>query len=150
MGRPTLLLLALSLVLVACGGGSDQTLGEGRSLDRCSLITPEEAAQWLGQPVSAAPSEDLDGDPSPVTCLYEGANATVLLQVRDGDVFFSEPGSASRSGDDIPGLGEDAYGDPESINFLQNDWSVGLGRIIGLIDEAALVEMAKIVSTRLP
>lgn len=149
-----LLTAVLALALTACGsgdgGGDGETLGEGRPLDRCSLITIDEAAEWLGSPVTAAPSEGLDGQPSPVTCLYEGANATVLVQVRDGDIFHSEPGSPSRIGDDIPGLGEDAYGDGSSVNFLQNDWSVAVGLIIGLLDEAALQEVAEAVSARLP
>ena len=84
------------------------------------------------------------------TCLYEGANATVLLQVRDGSVFFAEPGSESRTGEDVDGLGEDAFVDSESVEVLQNDWSVAIGQIIGRVDQDALVEMARIVSSRLP
>jgi hypothetical protein len=143
--------IAMALVFTACGGGDDDTLGaEGRELDRCSLMTAEEAAQWLGDPVTAAPSEDLDGDPDPVTCYYQGANASVLLQVRDGAVYFAEPGSASRIGDDVEGIGEDAFMDSDSIEVLQNDWSVAIGLISGVIPEDALVGMAEIVSGRLP
>ena len=146
-----LLFIAMALVVTACGDGDGDTLGaEGRDLDRCSLMTVEEAAQWLGDPVTAAPSEDLDGGPSPVTCLYEGANASVLLQVRDGAVYFAEPGSASRTGEDVEGIGEDAFMDSDSIEVLQNDWSVAIGLITGLIEDDALVGMAEIVSDRLP
>lgn len=138
----------LILVLVACGGNGGEA--DGRELDRCSLMTAEEAARWLGEPVVAAPSEGFDGEVNPVTCLYEGANATVLLQVRDGSVFFAEPGSESRTGEDVDGLGEDAFVDSESVEVLQNDWSVAIGQIIGRVDQDALVEMARIVSSRLP
>lgn len=151
MRRLLLLSAALALVVAACGGGDGDTLGaEGRELDRCSLITTEEAAQWLGDPVTAAPSEGADGNPSPVTCLYEGANASVLLQVRDGAVYFAEPGSDSRTGQDVAGIGEDAFIDSDGIEFLQNDWSVSIGLILGILDQEAFVGMAEIVSGRLP
>lgn len=151
MRKLLLLCLALALASVACGGDGGETLGaDGRELDRCSLMTTEEAAQWLGDPVTAAPSEGLDGDPSPVTCLYEGTNATVLLQVRDGAVYFSEPGSDSRTGEDVEGIGDDAWIDSDGIEILQNDWSVSIGLIIGLLEDEAFVEMAEIVSGRLP
>lgn len=142
---------AVAVGVVACGGDDSGTLGaDGRELDRCSLITVEEAAQWLGDPVSAAPSEGLDGNPNPVTCFYEGTDASVLVQIRDGAVFFAEPGSDSRSGEDVAGLGEDAFIDSDSIEVLQNDWSVAIGHISGLLGEGSLLEMAQIVSDRLP
>jgi hypothetical protein len=151
MRKLMLLFIAMALVVTACGDEDGDTPGaEGRDLDRCSLMTVEEAAQWLGDPVTAAPSEDLDGSPSPVTCLYEGANASVLLQVRDGAVYFAEPGSASRTGEDVDGIGEDAFMDSDSIEVLQNDWSVAIGLITGLVEDDALLGMAEIVSDRLP
>lgn len=151
MRKLLVLSVAMAIALAACGGGDDDALGaEGRELDRCSLMTVEEAAQWLGDPVTAAPSEDFDGNPDPVTCFYEGANASVLLQVRDGAVYFAEPGSASRTGEDVDGIGEDAFMDSDSIEVLQNDWSVAIGLITGLLPDDALVGMAEIVSGRLP
>lgn len=114
------------------------------------MISAEEAAQWLGGPVEAAPSEDANGDPSPVTCLYEGANAVVLVQIRDGDVFHAEKGSESRTGEDVAGLGEDAYTDGTRVSFLQNEWSVSVSQIIGLVEGDDLVEMARLISGRLP
>lgn len=143
--------MALVVVVVACGGGDGSSSGaEGRELDRCSLITADEAAEWLGDPVSAAPSEALGTEPDPATCLYEGAEATVLLQVRDGAVYFAEPGSDSRTGEDVADLGEDAFMDSDSIEVLQNDWSVAIGHISGPLDDGALLEMARLVSDRLP
>lgn len=143
--------ISIALIVAACGGDDGNTLGVGeRDLDRCSLMTVEEAAEWLGDPVSAAPSEGFDGDPNPVTCRYDGANATVLVQVRDGAVFFSEPGSDARTGEDVEGLGEDAFMDADSIEFLQNDWSVSIGLISGLPEDGALLEIAPIISDRLP
>lgn len=148
--RFLLLVSALLVPVVACGGGDGDTpAAEGRELDRCSLITTQEAAAWLGEPVTASPSESL-GEVSPVTCLYEGANATVLVQVRDGSVYFAEPGSQSRTGEDVEGIGEDAFIDSDGIEILQNDWSVSIGRITGVVEEEALLEMARVVSDRLP
>lgn len=151
MRRLVILSLAATLAFVACGDGDSGSLGgDGRELDRCSLITTEEAAEWLGEPVTAAPTEDFDGNPDPVTCLYEGAEATVLLQVRDGAVYFAEPGSDSRTGEDVEGIGEDAFIDSDSIEVLQNDWSVAIGQISGVPEPGALVEMARLVADRLP
>lgn len=151
MRRHLIRALFIALVIGACGGADTDTPGAGgRDLDRCSLMTVEEASGWLGDPVSAAPSEGPDGNPSPVTCRYDGADANVLVQVRDGAVFFAEPGSDTRTGEDVEGLGEDAFMDSDSIEVLQNDWSVSIGLISGLIEDGALVEMASIVSDRLP
>ena len=143
------LVWVMALLLAACGG-EEPGLGEGRELDRCSLVTTDEAAQWLGEPVEAAPSEGVNGEPSPVTCLYKGTNATVLVQVRDGEVFFAEKGSPSRSGDDIEDLGEDAFTDGSKVEFLQNDWSVSISLISGLIDDGAVLDMARVISDDLP
>ena len=80
-----LVTLALALIVAACGSGNDggDVLGLGdRDLDRCSLISAQEAEQWLGGTVSAAPSDGIDGKPDPVTCLYEveGSFNSVFVQ----------------------------------------------------------------------
>jgi hypothetical protein len=153
-GTRSLALLGAVLLLVAaagCGGGSDETSSNGdRALDRCSLVTPDEAAQWIGAPVTAAPAEGIDGNPDPVTCMYEGSSAKVLVQVYDGEVYFAEPGSASRVGVDVEGLGEDAFIGDGSVRFLQNGWSASLGQISGLVDDDSLLAMAHLMSSRLP
>lgn len=142
--------LSFATATAACGG-DEEVLGVGdRDLNRCSLITVEEAEDWLGAPVEAAPSEGLDGEPDPVTCLYEGAGGSVLVQVRDGAVFHSEPGSPSRIGEDVPGVGEDAFRDNDSVQFLQNDWSVSVSQILGIPEAENLIEMARLVAGRLP
>ena len=142
--------LCAAVALAACGG-DDEVLGVGdRDLNRCSLITVEEAEDWLGAPVEAAPSQGLDGEPSPVTCLYEGANGVVLVQARDGAVFHAEPGSPTRVGQDVPGIGEDASRDNDSVQFLQNEWSVSISQIAGLPNIDDLIEMARLVAERLP
>lgn len=150
MTRFVVLVLAASVMVAACGGGDDSGNVEGRELDRCSLVTVEEAEDWLGAPVEAAPSEDLDGSPDLVTCYYQGATGSILLQVRDGAVYFAERGSAARLPQDVPDLGEDAHMDNDSVRFLQNDWSVSVGQIGGVPDAAELLEMARLVSSRLP
>jgi hypothetical protein len=135
---------------VAACGGEEEVLGLGdRDLDRCSLITVEEAEDWLGAPVDAAPSEAL-GEPDPVTCYYQGANGSILLQVRDGAVYHAEPGSPSRIGEDVPGVGEDAFRDNDSVQFLENDWSVSVSQISGVPNMDNLIEMAGLVAERLP
>ena len=137
-------------MLGACGGDEGSSVAEGRELDRCSLVTVEEAEDWLGAPVEAAPSEDLDGSPDLVTCFYQGATGSILLQVRDGAVYFAEPGSPARLEQDVTDLGEDAHMDNDAVRFLQNDWSVSVGQISGVPDPAELLEMARLVSSRLP
>ena len=63
MRKPAALTIVLAMIVAACGNGGDEdALGMGdRGLDRCSLITVDEAGQWLGSPVFAAPSEGFDG-----------------------------------------------------------------------------------------
>lgn len=150
-----LVILAFALIAAACGtgDGGDDVLGLGdRDLDRCSLISAQEAEQWLGGTVSAAPAEGIDGEPDPITCLYqvEGSPNSVFLQVYDGEVFFAEPGSAARTGETLEGLGEDAWTKEGDVNFLQNDWTVSVSRITGLVSDANLLEMAELISSRLP
>jgi hypothetical protein len=148
--RWLMIVLALATAVAACGS-DNEVLGLGdRDLDRCSLITVEEAEDWLGAPVEAATSEGLDGEADPVTCYYEGANGSILLQVYDGAVFFAEPGSPARLGEDVAGLGEDAFRDNDSVKFLQNDWSASVSQISGVADIDHLMEMAELMSERLP
>ncbi len=153
-GTRSLALFGAVLLLVStagCGGGSDDTSSNGdRALDRCSLVTPDEAAQWIGAPVTAAPAEGIDGNPDPVTCMYEGSSAMVLVQVYDGEIYFAEPGSPSRVGEDVEGLGEDAFIGDGSVRFLQNGWSASVGQISGLVDDDSLLAMAHLMSSRLP
>jgi hypothetical protein len=129
-------------------------LGLGdRGLDRCSPISAAEAEQWLGAPLAEpAPTEGIDGGPDPVTCFYEKADdgASLLVQVYDGAVFFAEEGSAARTGETIDGLGEDAWMGDGSVKFLQNDWSVSVSRIVGPIPDEGILELAKLVASRLP
>jgi hypothetical protein len=147
--------LAIALIATACGGGDsdDDVLGLGdQDLDRCSLMTAEEAEQWLDGTVSAAPSEGIDGKPDLVTCLYEvdGTFSSVFVQVYDGEVYFAEPGSAARTGETLQGLGDDAWTQAGDINFLQDDWTVSVARISGQVPDADLLEMAQLISSRLP
>jgi hypothetical protein len=153
-----ILLVVGSVVVGSCGGGddsvveSDQPGSVERELDRCSLISEAEAESWMGPGVTAGPAEGFDGEPDLVTCLYEveGAFNSVLVQVYDGEVYFAEPGSPSRTGEDLAGLGEDAWTKPGDVNFLQNDWTVSVSRISGQATDAALLEMAEMISSRLP
>lgn len=143
------MLLVGLLVVVSCGGGDEKTLGEGANSTGVASSRSRKPGSGSGnrstQNRARAPTE-----PGPVTCLLEGADAIVLVQVRDGDVFHSEPGSSSRVGEDVADLGEDAYSSGDDVDFLQNDWSVSVSVIFGLVDEAALIEIAQIVSDRLP
>ena len=148
--RLLVIVVTLATALTACGG-EEEVLGLGdRDLARCSLVTVEEAEDWLGAPVEAAPSEGFDGEPNPVTCLYRGATGSILVQVRDGAVYHAEPGSPSRLGEDVPGIGEDAFRDNDSVQFLQNDWSVSVSQIGGIPNVESLTEMARLVAGRLP
>ena len=74
----------------------------------------------------------------------------MLVQVYDGAVYFAEPGSPSRIGEDLTGLGEDAWTKTGDVNFLQNDWTVSVSRISGQVSDAALLEMAELISSKLP
>ena len=147
--------LALALIAAACGNGDggEDVLGLGdRDLDRCSLVSAQEAEQWLGGTVSAAPSDGIDGKPDPVTCLYqvEGSPNSVFVQVYDGEVFFAEPGSAARTGETLEGLGEDAWTKEGDVNFLQDNWTASVTRITGRVSDADLLKMAELISSRLP
>jgi hypothetical protein len=147
--------LAVALIATACGGGDseDNVLGLGdQDLDRCSLVTTEEAEQWLGGTVSAAPAEGFDGEPDLVTCLYEaeGTPNVVFVQVYDGEVFFAEPGSAARTGETLEGLGDDAWTKAGDVNFLEDNWTVSVSQISGPVSDADLLEMAQLISSRLP
>jgi hypothetical protein len=154
------LILVLALMVSACGGdaaggsgGGDAVLGLGdRGLDRCSLISETEAEAWLGGTVTAAPSEGFDGESDPVTCFYEAddSNKSILVQVYDGEVFFAEEGSAARSGETIEGLGDDAWKGQGKVSFLQSDWTASVSLISGLIPDEDILEMAELMSSRLP
>ncbi len=149
--------LVIALITASCGGGGgdsdDDVLGLGdRDLDRCSLVTIEEAAQWLGGTVSAAPADGIDGQPDPVTCLYEADESfnSVFVQVYDGEVFFADSDSAARTGETLEGLGDDAWTKEGDVNFLQDDWTTSVSRISGTVSNADLLEMAQLISSRLP
>jgi hypothetical protein len=116
------------------------------------LISAGEAEQWLGGTVSVAPSDGIDGKPDPITCLYQKVDAftSILIQVYDGEVFFAEEGSASRTGDTIDGLGEDAWIGDGKVGFLQNGWSASVSRISGTIPDEDILEIAQLMSSRLP
>ncbi|MGB7861735.1 MAG: hypothetical protein WBM90_14670 [Acidimicrobiia bacterium] len=143
------------LVLAACGGddaGSGGGGGDERELDRCSLVSAQEAEEWIGVG-TAQPSEGIDGEPDLVTCLYanEAEDMIILVQVYDGEVYFAEKGSGSRvGGTDVADLGEDAFYQDGAYRFKQNDWSVSVARISGLIPDESLLEMAELIESRLP
>ncbi len=103
--RGIALVFLLVMAVSACGG--EDVLGMGdRQLDRCSLMSAEESEQWLGASLSEpASSEGIDGEPDPVTCLYQNEMASLLIQVYDGEEFFAEEGSPARTGETIEGLG---------------------------------------------
>lgn len=146
-----LLGVVLLLSAVAGCGGGDETLGiGGTDLDRCSLISVDEAGQWIGDPVTAAPAEGIDGKPDLVTCLYGGSSARVLVQVYEGEEYFAGPDSSARVGQDVDGLGEDAFMDSGSVKFLQDGWAASVSQISGLVDTDSLLEMAHLMSSRLP
>lgn len=146
------LLLALALGACGDGGGDDDVLGLGdRGLDRCSLITADEAESWLGPlQEEPAPATGFDDEPDPVTCSYRGERTNILVQVYDGEVFFAEEGSTAR-GETLEGLGEDAHADDDSVKFLQNDWAASVAYISGQpLSRTELVEIAELMSSRLP
>ncbi|MFZ0624949.1 MAG: hypothetical protein WAN34_00465 [Acidimicrobiia bacterium] len=145
-------ILVVALAVTSCGGGNGDASGD-RSLDRCSLITPTEAEQWIGGAVAEpTPAEGIDGKPDPVTCEYRSDEARVhiLVQVYDGEIYFAEPGSASRVGETIDDLGEDAFIGDGSVRFLQNGWTVSVDRISGQISDENLIGLARLISTKLP
>jgi hypothetical protein len=40
--------------------------------------------------------------------------------------------------------------DNDGLEFLQNDWTVSVGRISGQVETDSLLEMAHLISSRLP
>lgn len=155
--RRASLVLVLAVLVAACGGdggggGSAEGGGGGdRDFDRCSLMTAEEAEQWLGSPVDSVGPSDMPVN-SEVTCSYQSTTneKIVLLQVYDGEKYFAFAGSDVRGPDTIAGLGEDAHTDGDSLSFLKDDFTVSISRIQGTITVAELEEIARLIESRLP
>jgi hypothetical protein len=55
-----------------------------------------------------------------------------------------------RVGETVEGLGQDAWIGDGSIQFLQNEWSASVSRIMGQISDEGLIEIAELMSSRLP
>lgn len=160
--RRVLLAVLLVLAVPACGGGSgtDQGSDSGggsiqgdgeREFDRCTLITAEEAEQWLGSPVDHVGPADLPVD-ADATCNYQStANEKIILfQVNDGERYFASEGSGARGPDTITGIGEDAHTDGTYVEFLSDGYAVRVSRIQGDIPLADLEEIALLLESRLP
>jgi hypothetical protein len=123
----------------------------GISTDARSLVLRKRSSGW------AAQSRLLRQMGSMVSLIrsraftrVEGSPNSVFVQVYDGEVFFAEPGSAARTGETLQGLGEDAWTKEGDVNFLQNNWTVSVTRITGQVSDADLLEMAELISSRLP
>lgn len=140
--------IALSLVISACGGSSDEG---GASIDVCNLIRPSEAQPWLGGPVDApAPS---DGPDAEATCVYQssGAQTRILIQVRDGEQFYSgDNQDLHPEATPIETLGSKGFAEPGAVGFLKDEWSVLVSRISGPVTDASLMAAARLVANRLP
>lgn len=164
MRRPmSHLLLVIVLVLAACGGSGDDGAGDtagsdnggGASsdadFDRCSLMSAEEAAQWIGSPVDLVGPSDVPVG-ADETCVYASSpNETrILLQIRDGAQFFAEEGSGARGPDTIEGIGEDAHSDGSYIEFLEGGFTVRVSQIQGAISLDELKDIAQLIEGRLP
>jgi len=149
------LFVVLMMVLAACGGGSPEGGGDNgggdREFDRCTLMTAEEAEQWLGSPVDEVEPADLPvGADS--TCSYRSTSneRSILIQVDDGEFYFAEEGSGARGPETISGLGEDAHTDGTYVAFLKDGWSVRVSQIQGAMTQAQLEEIAHLIESRLP
>jgi hypothetical protein len=151
-----LLILVLMLLIAACGGAdvadNDDGGGSGgdRDFDRCSIMSAEEAAQWLGSPVVVGPSDVPVGAEN--TCRYrnDAAEMQVLIQIYDGEKYWAFPGSATRGPTDIADLGEDAHADGDSVSFLKNEFAASVSRIQGDIPAEDLEAIARLLEPRLP
>jgi hypothetical protein len=150
--RTRIVAVALLMVLVStsCGGSADTTEQGGRDIEVCALITAAEAEAWLGGPVDQpAPYDGPDPEP---TCVYKssGAQTQILLQVYDGDVYYSGDNPEIHPDATPIGVGSEGYAEPGSVGFLQNGWSVSITRISGPVTDASLLAAANTVSSRLP
>lgn len=145
------MILALSILLFACGGSGESTGGqEGRSIEPCSLITAAEAEVWLGGPVDP-PAPYTGPDPEP-TCVYKspGAQTQILLQVYDGEVYYGGDNLENHPDSQPIDVGDKGISEVGSVEFLQNDWTVSISRISGPVTEESLLAAALLVSSRLP
>ncbi len=144
-------LAVFAFLVVACGGG-DAEDGGGGEIDVCSLVTQAEATSFLGGPADPpAPTESPGSNGA--TCGYEssGAQTRILLQVYDGEKFYSGDDSELHpDAGPIGGLGTKGYLEPGGIGFLQNDWAVFVSKISGPISDDTLLAFARLVSERLP
>ena len=154
--RRVVLIVVLGLLAVACGGGGEpgeetSNGGGDRDFDRCSLVSGEEAEQWLGTPVDYVGPADLPVGAED-TCSYESSanQMRILLQVSDGEQYFAFEGSGARGPVTLEGLGEDAHTDGTYVAFLQDGFSVRVSQIQGNIPQQDLEEMAQLVESRLP
>lgn len=144
------------VLAVSCGGEGGEDDGtdtgtSGREFDRCTLLTAEEAEQWLGSPVDGVGPADLPVGAESTCELESTANEMILLiQVEDGEQYFASEGSGARGPVTITGLGEDAHSDGDSVSFLQNSFAVRVSRIQGVIPVEDLEEIAHIIESRLP
>lgn len=134
----------------ACGASSTRD-GE-RFVEACTLISQSEAERWLAGPaITPEPSEARD---DPETCRYRSdeAERQFLLQVRDGERFFSaaEGGGRPATAVVIDGLGDDAYIDDGFLSLLSGTWTVSVSRTQGPITDDELAEIAALVLNRLP
>lgn len=143
-------MVALCLVVMACGGDSQSGSGGGRTVEPCSLITVEEAGPWLGGPVD--PPAPYDGpDPEP-TCIYAsaGAQTRILLQVYDGEEYYGGDNAELHPDAQPIDIGEKGYAESGTIGFVQNGWTVSITRISGPVTDESLASAARVVSSRLP
>lgn len=143
--------LAVVAMIIAACGGDDAEAGGGRTIDVCALVTQAEASSFLGGPADSPPTDSPGNNEA--TCGYEspGAQTRFLLQVYDGENFYSGDNTDLHpDAEPIGGLGEKGYLEPGGVGFVQNDWAVSVSRISGPVSDDTLLAVARRVSERLP
>jgi hypothetical protein len=111
------LTIFLCFLLTACGEAGQVVK---QNTDPCSLLSPQEAGQILGTPMTA--HQDIPptvGSPTITTCAYSSASprtdhASLLLEIFTDSssarsTFQFSKSSDSPSAQSLHGLGEDAY-----------------------------------------
>ncbi len=147
--------------LLACGGGSatqaiteapaTQASGQASmpSIDPCAILTQDDASAFFGAPSVAGRPSDISPGDTTAFCIYATADNTGSLSLNlryaaNGALNDDEFVTLKSVNQDVPGLGEGAYFDPQVhlLTVAKGPWIV---RVSGTI-QAAIAPLEKLMA----